>query len=421
MKKVSVYLLALFLAAFLAVTAFASTLLSPSLEIIAADCEMLKSAPLHEDVEFTKDDFCLAAGAEIKSITITSLPPSGDGSLLLGTSRVSTNQTISAANLNLLRFVPASGVSNTSFRFTYDRSYTTECVINILDHENSAPVADVALAVPVWTQCDVSCYGNLKGYDPDGDRIIFEVTEYQSEGLLEITDKEAGSYIYTPYSGFRGVDSFSYRIRDEYGCYSDEYKMTVKIDKRVTDMVMSDMDGHWGQNAAMVMVADGVMDVISENGKNYFDPDEIITREDFLMSVMKSFGAGELSPRATVFADNSAISSETSGYVAAAYKLGIIKGENRNGQLYFRPNDSITRAEAAAILNRIIGAEASGAVSVFADESASTAWAVADLYAISELGIISCDASGSIGASTPLDRAQTAQMLMNAKFLFEAE
>lgn len=421
MKKTSVCLVSLTLAAALALAAFALPPLSPSLEIIAADCEMMKSAPAHEDVKFTTEDFTLAEGANVKSITVTSLPPSGDGSLLLGASRVNVNQTISAENLNLLRFVPASGVKNTSFRFTCDRSYTTECVINILDRSNSAPVAGGESAAPVWTQCDVSCYGNLKGSDPDGDDIIFEIVDYPSEGLLEITDRAAGSYIYTPYSGFTGVDSFSYRIRDEFGSYSDECKMTVKIDKRVTDMVMSDMRGHWGENAAMVMVADGIMDVISENGNNYFDPDEAVTREQFLVSVMRSFGAGKLSPKTTVFADDGEISRETSGYIAAAYRLGIIKGETVNGQTYFRPNDTVTRAEAAAIMCRIIGGTPSGAVSVFADEGEENSWAESDISAVIELGIMSCGEDGSSGASLPLNRAETAQMLMNSKFLFETE
>lgn len=420
MKKKIVCILLFLFASALAVAAVAAPL-SPSLEIIATEYEMLKSAPVHEDVKFTKEDFVLSAGADIKSITVTSLPPAGDGALMLGSSKVNENQTISASNLDLLRFVPSEGTSASSFRFTCDRSYTTECMISILDRSNSAPVSGGDEVAPVWTQCDVSCFGTMKGKDPDGDKISFEITKFPTEGLLDVTDKTSGNYIYTPYSGFCGVDSFSYRIKDEYGSYSDEYKVTVKIDKRVTETALNDMDGHWAQNAAMVMVSDGIMDVINENGMNYFDPDEVISREDFLVSVMKAFGAGDLSPRKTSFSDDEEISERAGGYVAAAQKLGVVKGEHDNGGLLFRPKQAITQAEAAAILNRIIGADSNETVEVFADSNSSPAWAASDISALSSLGIVSCFQSDSTDASSPVSRAQTAQALMTAKFLFDVE
>ena len=51
------------------------------------------------------------------------------------------------------------------------------------------------------------------------------------------------------------------------------------------------------------------------------------------------------------------------------------------------PSSKITRAEAAVILNTILGADEPDAVAVFADHSDVPAWAQGSLYALSDAGI----------------------------------
>ena len=215
-----------------------------------------------------------------------------------------------------------------------------------------------------------------------------------------------------------GEDSFSYVVRDEWGNYSEEASVLIDIDKAAADLVFADMDGHWAHNAALVMAAENAMTVKSVNGQLYFHPDESISREDFLVTVMKALGAGEIEPCTTVFADHAELASESTGYVARAYNLGIIKGIQENGELYFKPSSTITRAEAAVILNAIIGADEPETVPVFADHSSVPAWAQGSLYALSNAGIFTGTGSGNLSPNASLSRAQTAQILLTVKKIY---
>ena len=415
MKKiVSLIVLAIIVASTALSAAATGNELSPGIGVIAAKTGMTKSGLKNTDVKFTKEDFTAAVGLEPSTVTFTSLPPASDGTLYLSSVPVGLNQTVSAQNLSLLKFTPADGIEGTSFRFTTDRTYSVECTVKLTDVANRAPAAGSGgAAVPtslVKTQRDVTCTGTLSGSDPDGDELTFEITKFPEHGIIVLTDKSAGTFRYTPYEGKTGTDSVSYRVFDEYGNYSDEAKVTIKTDKRVVDADLYDMEEHWGYNAALYALSDKSMAAIRRNGELYFMPDETMTREAFLFTVMKSLGAPELGAKKTVFADDGEISRKYSGYVDAAQKLGIVKGTEADGGLYFRPKDVITRAEAAVILNRIVGAKTVQAAVV---DGAVPAWAAQDVTALAAEGIMS-----GKDLSSPVTRAQTAQMLYNVKNVY---
>ncbi len=179
------------------------------------------------------------------------------------------------------------------------------------------------------------------------------------------------------------------------------------------------MDGHWAHNAALVMAAENAMEVDTVGGELYFRPNDEISREDFLVTVMKALGAGEAEPCRTVFADHTDMEPDSTGYVARAYNLGIIKGVQESDGLYFHPTDSITRAEAAVILNAIIGAKEPETVPVFADNQSVPAWARGSLYALSDAGIFTGTGAGNLSPNASLSRAQTAQILLTVKKYIE--
>ena len=85
---------------------------------------------------------------------------------------------------------------------------------------------------------------------------------------------------------------------------------------------------------------------------------------------------------------------------------------------YFNPTDNITRAEAAVILNSIIGAEASDAVPVFADEGTVPAWAKSSVYALTAAGVFSGTGNRNFSANDAVSRAEVAQMLLKVKKIF---
>ena len=407
---------ALFLLSFLLAVPAAASSLSPGLSVLADQTEMIASGLVAGEIRFSESEFVNAVGASFDAVTVTALPPASDGLLCLGEAPVAVNQRISAPSLDALRFVPTDGCRESSFRFRASGDYSIPCALRWTESANAAPVtekAELDRALEVWTQCDIGAYGSLPGSDPDGDAIVFEVTEYPEKGLLTLSD--GGRYCYVPFSGMKGSDRFSYTVRDEWGHYAKPRTVTVQVDPAASNLALSDMEGHWAHNAALVMASENAMSLRSEDGALFFDPDREVSREDFVMTVMKALGSGEIKPAPTVFSDDRDISEEASGYVARAYSLGLVRGSGGEGENPFRPKDPITRAEAAVILNGIVGAQASDAVAVFADGGSVPVWARPSLSALTSAGIFSGNGDGSIDAESVLTRAQVAELLLRVR------
>lgn len=394
-------------------------MLSPGLQILSNEFIMIKSGLISGVIRFDESDFKRTLGSDFDSIVITSVPLQSDGVLMLGDAPVCVNQTISANSLSSLRYVQNGSSPTGSFKFKSGGGYSIRCDLKYMDSVNYAPtVTSDKNTLPVWTQCNITTYGTLYGADPEGDSITFEIVKYPERGILQLVSASTGDYRYTPCDGIVGEDSFVYAVRDEWGNYSDEISVVVDVDKAATDLVFSDMNGHWAHNAALVMAAEQAMDIEYSDGQLYFNPDEKISREEFIVTVMKALGSKNMGPEKTVFYDNSEISSDASGYIACAYKLGIIKGSYENNRLVFKPKDVITRAEAAVILNTIVGAEDPDTVQTFADSSSIPAWAKSSLYALLNEGIYKGTGFGNISPNEKLNRAQTAQILLNIKKLY---
>lgn len=399
-------------------------MLTPALTNLSEEVTLIKSGLISTDISFSAEDFVNVLGKNFESITLTALPPESSGKMTLDGNPVSVNQQIRATSLSKLKFSPSKDTTEASFRFKSNGEYSLCCIMRSIDSVNMAPIVNVVQAGTtstsqgvgsIWTQRDITVYGTLSASDPEGDELTFEITKYPENGILKLTSATHGDYCYTPCDGITGEDTFTYIVRDEWGNYSDEASVVVKIDKMASDIVLADMDEHWAHNAALVMIAEQAMDVECLSGEIYFNPDEIMTRENFLVTVMKALGAGDIDPCTTVFADNAEMSDAATGYINRAYELGIVKGTDVNGMLCFKPNTPITRAEAAVILNSIIGANEPDVVPVFADNQSVPAWARGAMYALSDAGIFAGTGAGNISPNSKLNKAQTAQILLTIK------
>lgn len=386
--------------------------LSPGLDVIAEDSAMIKAGMTGSDITFALTDFKNATCSDVsRGITVTGVPSADEGTLMLGSVAVTAGQSLPSDSLDRLRFVAEDGVSASSFSFTTGNSYNYECVIKLIGKMNAAPVIADGGAVSVWTQKDVSFFGCLSGYDPDGDAVEYEIVSYPSKGIVAVTDRAAGDYKYTPYDSATGTDQFTYRIRDEYGNYSETAVVKIEIDAPRSDVVFADMDEHPAKNAAIVMDALDVMKAEEADGKLYFKPDEKVSRMSFLKMAMDALGADKVpTVKETIFADDADIPADMKGYVSAAYSLGIVKGVSDDTGLFFMPNAPITKSEAAVILNNIIGAEPPETVPVFADSDSVPAWAKNAVYALSSLGIFGTR-RGCISANAEMTRADCAELL----------
>lgn len=390
--------------------------LSPGVEVLAAKTDLAVSAMRGNDVNFTEDDVARGLNlSRVNYLTVTALPAVTEGELLLGSSRVAAGQVISGAHLGSLSFHPASEeVSRASFRFTVGAGgCELTCSLWILDAVNYVPTVAMApvLSLKQHTYRDMAVYGTLSAYDPDGDALVFEVVSYPENGSVELTDAKSGTYVYRPYSGYLGTDAFTYVARDCYGNYSKPAKVSLAVDRLGTSVNYADMKGRPDECAALNVTERAVMSG-SQVGENYyFYPDRTVSRADFLVMAMNAAGiTGVPECDVTVFADDAEIPDSMKGYVAAAYRLGYITGSLKEGKLCFLPNEALTRAQAAVILDRITTPGKAAVIPTFTDKSDIPVWAADAIYSLNAVGILT-PTGGQIAPSQPVTRAEAAVML----------
>lgn len=401
---------------------------SLGLHNLAAATDMVVSAEVGELYHFEEEDFLRAMNlASLEYITVTEAPSAADGTLFLGASAVQSGQVVSAGNLEQMTYSSATGGEGVgSFRFSVGQSgYSLECrvycVLSLGERPTSAYAPEATLSASTYR--DLSYESTLSGYDPDGDDCVFEIVSYPEHGAVRLLDRAAGSYVYTPYSGYTGEDSFRYVVRDARGNYSTSREVAMTVSEPSVSVEFVDLDSDSAVSAALKMTEGGIMSGTEVGGKVFFYPDETVSRVDFLVMAMRACRIEEATDDvATVFLDDEEIPSSMRGYVARAYELGVVNGTFGEDGLYFLPNRAVTRAEAAKILSGLItccesasetmkrpDSVAVGAVS-FDDGSVIPAWAEDAVYHLSAIGLYrDTDGKASVGAS--LTRAEAADML----------
>lgn len=392
--------------------------LSPVLDCIAEQSSMAKSAMKGDAITFSPDDFARAVNlSSIEKITVTSVPPTTDGELRVGSTVLTAEQTLSAASVALMTYAPSAAVSSSEFRFRVnDLPYEMCCKLYILDEKNYAPTVSAApkTALEVSTYRDVTYFGTLPCYDPDGDQTYVEIVSYPEKGLLVLEDREVGSYKFIPYAGSTGKDSFTYVARDKYGNYSPSATVSLSINKKETPVSYVDLDDSPYHNAALTMTEKGIMSGTQVGSNTYFYPDKAVSRAEFTIMAMNAAGITKVNPTSkTVFADDAEIPSQMRDYVGAAYELGYIKGIESDGKLCFEPTREITRAEAAVILANILDAATPTIKPTFNDGADIPTWAEPSISALNAMGVMASIEDNNMSPLTPLTRGDAATILTN--------
>ncbi len=396
-----------------ATPAFAAedSILSPGLLVICAEDPMVTSGLTGEPVAFSSESFCMHMGAShYDKITITELPPENEGTLSLAGEALSVGDTISYENTDRMVFSPAKSTVSSSFFFSIDDGFSTKCTIKLAEDFNYSPTASSAMTA-IETFSGTSFKGHMVAHDPEGDDLTYEITKYPN-GVFTYSSK-TGNFTYKPTT--TGKDSFSFVVKDDWGNYSDEATVDLSVSTNTTGISFKDMKDNGAYSAAINMINDGIMDATEANGEVFFDPDANISRVDFLVTAMKALGASNLPEISkTDFADDENIPSEAKCYVQSALQLGIIKGTyNSSGEICFNPDSNITRAEAASIINNILGYTPSCSYSF---EDLVPDWADVSVSAMYELGAFTTD-KGFINATQCITKAEMAQMLNRLKEL----
>ena len=179
----------------------------------------------------------------------------------------------------------------------------------------------------------------------------------------------------------------------------------------------SDMSGHWAGRTVSYMNKMGVVKGYDENGESVFKPDGKVTRAEFAVMAVNTLGIDLLSYEnadLSCFADMESIPAWAWKYVAAAYDLGIIAGRQETNGLYFAPGAEITRAEAAAIISRLLPDKLDTSAEEFADSAQIPSWAVRAFKTLNNAGIISGYDDLTVKPNNKVSRAEAVTMLYNA-------
>jgi len=254
---------------------------------------------------------------------------------------------------------------------------------------NAAPVAE---NLSLTTFRDVGISSRFAAVDPEGDPVTFQIVDSPARGQVTVDEDDPAAFFYTPYEGKKGKDSFTYVAVDSQGNISEPATVKITIEKQTTKVTYSDMAGEAGCYAALRLAEEGIY-VGRKMGDLYcFDPGESFTREEFLTLAMSVAGVAPLDGiTLTGFFDDDSISAWAKGYVSAALMDGTVQGSrNEEGKAVFNASASITRAEAAVIIDRLLKI---GDVSVktLSDDVAIPAWASQSVANMDAVAVISVD------------------------------
>ncbi|MFJ7731439.1 S-layer homology domain-containing protein [Lysinibacillus sp. NPDC097231] len=175
-----------------------------------------------------------------------------------------------------------------------------------------------------------------------------------------------------------------------------------------------DLSGHYAKEAIEKLYSLGIYSDTS----NFFSPNTPMKRIDFTTAIGKAVDLrvfeekkSKKTPSTSVFKDLKR-SVKDYGYIESALNKGIIKGVSAD---YFKPDNAITRAEAATIFVRALGLENRapdpGYVTKFADDKQIPNFARDGIYIVNELGLMMGDPTGRFNPNKPLTRAEASAVL----------
>lgn len=171
----------------------------------------------------------------------------------------------------------------------------------------------------------------------------------------------------------------------------------------------ADLAGHWAEKSVQSLAAKHIVDGVDDR---HYEPGRSITRAEFVTMIMRALQwKGVSNPEAAVnpFSDVAAGAYYT-GQVAGAASLGIVSGYNGA----FRPNDQITREEAAVALVQAARyanlALSDKAGPSFADANEISDWASASVDEAWSMGLMEGDGS-RFNPKNSVTRAEVAVMI----------
>lgn len=297
MKKALSILLALIFALSIATVCASALTVGSGTQVIAEELGMIKTGLLGKPLKFSDTDFKTALGTQsFRKITVTKLPDAEDGVLMLGDRKLEAGQSVRRRSLASLCFIPASdAVTESSFCFTADElcgGAELRCTLKFIEKVNYSP--------EINTDTGVST----------------AVTTQQGIsvwGVMKAEDPEDDDidYIIVSYP--------------KYG--------TLTLSKEVKGEFIYTPTGDYEGRDSFIFVA-------RDEYGNYSKPEEVSVKITSRMC-------------GVVYIDTRGARQENA--VIAMTAMGIMDGKLIGDDMYFSPDDAVTRAEFIAMAMKTLG------------------------------------------------------------------
>ena len=175
--------------------------------------------------------------------------------------------------------------------------------------------------------------------------------------------------------------------------------------------VFSDMGSHWAKDYAKTLYKEGI--ITGENTENglVYRPDSNITRGEFAVIISRYLNLDTSSYEDYGFADSGNIPDWQRPAANAAASLGIITGKQTEAGVTFSGSDSLTRAEAIAILGRISKNDTEFPDTNFSDSGSIPDYAKASVRLLVGLGIVNGYEDGTLRPGGSITRGECAKMI----------
>ena len=427
LKRTILLLTSILLAAGLVVPASARALNSLETDTDPSVTAFTKNGPLGGQINFQADDFSLqnAGKLTLRSITIQSLPSSDVGTLTVGDQALQPGAVIEESALSGLRFLSISDPADVTAHFTFTPTFsdgssgeTTSVTLYLLESSNEPPVAE---NLSLNTYKNIPVTGYFSALDPESGPLTFQLTDQPARGAVSY-EEGSSTFVYTPYEGKTGKDSFSYVAIDEVGNVSEPAKVSIRIQKPSTKVSYSDTDGSEAAAAAIRLAEENIFIGECMGEEYFFRPDEPVSRSEFVAMTMAVTGLEPLEEISiTGFADDTAIPTWAKGYISSALRSGLVEGmPDENGQIVFRPDAGITLAEATVLLDRTLNVTDVDTASVFfSGQDTVPAWAVQAAANLQSTGILRTASDGTLSLNNTVTRGEAALLLCAAMDILE--
>lgn len=281
---------------------------------------------------------------------------------------------------------------------------TLTLVKNVSNHNE---IEDILNDLNDFLELDLDGYNALKDKSTVNKGLMKKtgsLKEFKSafEDLMDDADNPPPKKSQSSGGGGGGIGNVSFEQKDTPAQTTPSKDNTPSSDAD-SKVYFDDLDGFdWAKESINSLASLGIVSGVG-NGK--FEPSRLVSREEFVKMIVEAFSEGDETAENPF--DDIADDDWCRTYVATAFKKGFVNGVS---QSTFGRGTGIKRQDAAVILSRIVGGEASVSAD-FKDASDISDYAKDAVNLMWELGVIKGNENGEFLPNNSLTRAECAKII----------